>query len=243
MSRIRVMYGPSKDGWYGKRTYYPYTLPSTTHDAWYKTGRLPVLVALNSLQECEEAALLREWDCNRNEPLTPSHVTHHSHIVVWWICAHGHSWAAAVKQRTGSQRTGCPICNASRPERLVMAVLKDYGSFEYDAAVCIGRPRPVHVDFKCGNVWIEYDGKQHFESIPHFGGNTAFVSQLERDRAKETYAKENGIFLLRIHHEQETRIRSVIADFFSHLRSNRIGSGMYIAGIYKSLYDRRPLPP
>ena len=57
--------------------------------------------------------LLDEWDAARNLPLTPQSVTHGSHAQVWWRCAQGHSWRAAVCARTGS-RSGCPVCAGTR---------------------------------------------------------------------------------------------------------------------------------
>ena len=45
---------------------------------------------------------------------------------------------------------------------------------------------------------IEYDGKQHFESVDKFGGEEKFILQQERDQRKNQYCKENNIFLLRI---------------------------------------------
>lgn len=54
--------------------------------------------------------LLREWDTARNAPLTPAIVSHGSKKHVWWHCANGHYWQAAVHTRTGSG-TGCPYCS------------------------------------------------------------------------------------------------------------------------------------
>ncbi len=54
--------------------------------------------------------LLREWDNERNAPLTPATVSHGSKKRVWWCCANGHRWQAAVHTRTGSG-TGCPYCS------------------------------------------------------------------------------------------------------------------------------------
>ncbi len=56
--------------------------------------------------------LLDEWDAARNLPLTPQSVTHGSHAQVWWRCAQGHSWRAAVFTRTGG--AGCPYCAGRR---------------------------------------------------------------------------------------------------------------------------------
>ena len=53
-------------------------------------------------------ALLREWDTERNAPLTPQSVSYGSHTSVWWRCGNGHAWKAAVYSRTGG--SDCPYC-------------------------------------------------------------------------------------------------------------------------------------
>ena len=59
-----------------------------------------------------KAALLSQWDAERNAPLTPDDVTFGSHKKIWWICKSGHSWQTAVYTR--SSGTGCPYCAARR---------------------------------------------------------------------------------------------------------------------------------
>ena len=58
--------------------------------------------------------LLAEWDSERNLPLTPETVSRGSKRRVFWRCANGHSWQAAVHTRSGSG-TGCPYCTGRRP--------------------------------------------------------------------------------------------------------------------------------
>lgn len=55
--------------------------------------------------------LLAEWDTENNLPLTPETVSRGSKHRVWWTCAHGHHWQAAVHTRSG---TGCPYCTGRR---------------------------------------------------------------------------------------------------------------------------------
>ena len=57
--------------------------------------------------------LLAEWDSARNLPLTPETISRGSKHRVWWTCAHGHHWQAAVHTRSGSG-TGCPYCTGRR---------------------------------------------------------------------------------------------------------------------------------
>lgn len=53
--------------------------------------------------------LLQQWHPSKNGPLTPQTVTYGSKRRVWWKCAYGHEWQAAVYTRTGAG-TGCPVC-------------------------------------------------------------------------------------------------------------------------------------
>lgn len=62
---------------------------------------------------CEENGwqrLLREWDTERNLPLTPETVAPSSATPVWWKCEKGHSWCTQVRSRSRGS-TGCPRCH------------------------------------------------------------------------------------------------------------------------------------
>ena len=59
--------------------------------------------------------LLDQWDGARNAPLTPGQVSYGSQRKVWWVCARGHRWQAAVYTRSGSG-TGCPVCAGKRAQ-------------------------------------------------------------------------------------------------------------------------------
>lgn len=68
---------------------------------------------------CEEnnrLRLLREWDTEKNLPLTPDSVAHTSMTPVWWRCEKGHSWCTQVRSRSRSS-TGCPKCHEEWLER------------------------------------------------------------------------------------------------------------------------------
>ena len=71
----------------------------------------------------EKTQLLSEWDAARNGELTPDTVTASSGKRVWWRCAKGHTWQAAVYART-KQNAGCPYCS----NRLVWQGYNDLAS-------------------------------------------------------------------------------------------------------------------
>lgn len=55
----------------------------------------------------DKLALLQEWNFEENGH--PTEVSYGSRRKVWWRCAKGHRWQAAVYTRTGSG-SGCPYC-------------------------------------------------------------------------------------------------------------------------------------
>ncbi len=64
---------------------------------------------------CERSdldALLRQWDTERNTPLTPEAISHGSGKKVWWRCERGHTWQARIGSRANG--AGCPVCDGKR---------------------------------------------------------------------------------------------------------------------------------
>jgi len=74
----------------------------------YCTGR-KVLSGFNDL-ETLHPAIAAQWHPDLNGTLSPKKVTTGSHKKVWWQCAEGHVWKAVIYSRTGSRKTGCPVC-------------------------------------------------------------------------------------------------------------------------------------
>ena len=53
--------------------------------------------------------LAKEWNYEKNNPLTPDVVSPGSPKKVWWKCKHGHEWRAAISSRNAGN--GCPVCS------------------------------------------------------------------------------------------------------------------------------------
>ena len=68
-----------------------------------------VLAGFNDLAAAQPA-IAAQWHPILNGSLTPQMVTAGSHKKVWWVCAEGHVWKAAIYSRAGKQRRGCPVC-------------------------------------------------------------------------------------------------------------------------------------
>ncbi|MBP5444910.1 MAG: zinc-ribbon domain-containing protein [Acholeplasmatales bacterium] len=56
----------------------------------------------------------KEWDYSKNGTITPKMVSAHSKKDFWWKCSKcGYSYKATVNRRTGSNKTGCPLCSGN----------------------------------------------------------------------------------------------------------------------------------
>ena len=69
------------------------------------------------------------------------------------------------------------------------------GRLELDIYVKTSRPKK--------KIGIEYQGKQHFESMDVFGGPDAFEKLNERDRRKRVLCKENNVELIYFNYDDE----------------------------------------
>lgn len=74
----------------------------------YCTGR-KAMAGFNDLAS-RFPKLAEQWDYELNGSLKPDEVTTGCSRRIWWRCAEGHIWRAAVYSRTGRQKCGCPIC-------------------------------------------------------------------------------------------------------------------------------------
>lgn len=83
-----------------------------------------ILPGENDLQSYAPA-LARQWDREKNAPLTPDRISISSNRRVWWRCEKGHEWQSAVSVRTARQ-CGCPYCS----NRKVLAGFNDLQTVE-----------------------------------------------------------------------------------------------------------------
>ena len=76
--------------------------------------------------------IAKEWNYEKNAPLTPSDFTAGSGKRVWWRCQNGHEWQACICHRapkSNSRGTGCPLCsrNASHITR-IQTIIRNVGT-------------------------------------------------------------------------------------------------------------------
>lgn len=95
--------------------------------------------------------------------------------------------------------------------------------YKSEYRICIDN-RQYRFDFYLPkyNLFIEYDGSQHYIPTRFFGTNNSKNKELllktqERDRIKNQYCKENNINLLRIPYWESKNIKTIISNHLQRL--------------------------
>lgn len=65
------------------------------------------------------------------------------------------------------------------------------------------------------NLLIEFQGRQHYESVKVFGGEKQFANQQEIDKRKKQIAHEAGIELLEISYLEKSLIEEILVQRLS----------------------------
>lgn len=156
-----------------------------------------------------------QWDYARNGCVLykgkwyggkkPEDVAPGTHFQYWFLCPNGHSYHASVHNRTGVNKTGCPLCQMSKPEQVYEKLLRDLNiEYVYNRAVLISG-KTLFFDFWLPelNMFIEIDGEHHFEPV-NFGSDRRtpeqrFAQQKVCDELKNKHCKLHNITLKRIH--------------------------------------------
>ena len=111
---------------------------------------------------------------------------------------------------------GCPSCNTSKGEAFIKDFLiKNCISFtqQYKFEDCRDK-KQLPFDFYLNNlnICIEFNGKQHYESIEYFGGINSLKSQIKRDVIKREYCENNNILLIIIRYDDD--IYDILDNYF-----------------------------
>lgn len=126
------------------------------HGCPYCSG-LYVIKGKNDLQTVNPT-LAKEWNCEKNNDLTPRDVLTNSEKKVWWKCQKGHEWQATITNRNRGRR--CPICNSERqtsfPEYVIVYYIKKYGLDVIHSYKAKGYELDIYIPSR--KIAIEYDG-------------------------------------------------------------------------------------
>ena len=104
---------------------------------------------------------------------------------------------------------GCPKCKSSKGEEIIQKILTDLNiNFisQMTFPGCI-KTKKLKFDFYVPtlNLCIEFDGRQHFESVEYWGGEEGLKRRQESDRIKTEFCQKNKINLLRISYLENIR--------------------------------------
>lgn len=109
---------------------------------------------------------------------------------------------------------GCRYCKLSKGEKKIEKYLIDnnikyFTQYKFDDCRMIN---PLRFDFYLPdyNICIEYNGKQHYKSVKHFGGTENFERQQQRDNVKRVYCQNNNIKLVEIPYTEFNNIENLL---------------------------------
>jgi len=137
----------------------------------------------------------------------------------------------------------CPKCNESKGEKELTRIIenlgytgspqktyptcKDKSLLKFDNAI---------IDELPIDLLIEFDGKQHFETVDHFGGGRARCYTIKRDILKNKWVLENNKLLLRISHVDIDHIETLIK--YALMRAKKGETGIIYSNpkLYKTSY-------
>ncbi|MFZ2576330.1 MAG: hypothetical protein WAX22_02475 [Lactococcus hircilactis] len=135
------------------------------------------------------------------------------------LCGNEHE----VKWGHFQQGIRCPKCNESKGEKEISDILnslnikyiaqKRFKNCKYKNTL----PFDFYIQNKKSKLLIEFDGRQHFESIEHFGGKESLKDTQLRDNIKNDFAKEKNIPLLRIPYTKQDNIESILTNKLKEL--------------------------
>jgi len=108
----------------------------------------------------------------------------------------------------------CPKCKSSKGEISITKFLQDNNikyTEEYKFNDCKYKNQlPFDFYLPNYNICIEYDGKQHYQIIEHFGGYKRLNEQRIKDKIKTKYCKNNNIKLIRIPYTEYNNIEKIL---------------------------------
>ena len=109
---------------------------------------------------------------------------------------------------------GCPACTASRGENKIRTFLitKSIEFTQNKTFPMCKHKKLLPFDFYLPeyNMIIEYDGKQHYEAVDHFGGEEYFKTIKMRDGIKNEYCRKENIRLIRIGYKEYDSIENIL---------------------------------
>ena len=98
----------------------------------------------------------------------------------------------------------CPRCLSSKGINIIFKILNENKILyitERTIDGCVSKKNKLlkfDIYIPIFDIYIEYDGEQHFKPIKNWGGEKALLELVERDNIKNEFCRENNINLYRI---------------------------------------------
>jgi len=119
-----------------------------------------------------------------------------------WRCEQGHQWDA-TPNNVKNHGSWCKDCVFNVGEELTRAAVEEafaclgaLGRFDRTRALPWLENKELDGYNETIKMAFEYNGIQHYESVDHYGGDDALVSQKIRDERKEVLCRENCVLLI-----------------------------------------------
>jgi DNA-directed RNA polymerase subunit RPC12/RpoP len=159
--------------------------------------------------------IAKEWDYIKNYPVTPADVLPHSGNKYYWVCPDcDNSYSVKVCTRTDGRLSGCPKCKKSKMEKKIEKFLEQNNiRFEPQKRFFDCRDLyPLPFDFYLleFNLLIEAQGRQHFEPVDCFGGESKFIILKTHDTIKKEYCVNKNINFLEINYKHFDDIEDIL---------------------------------
>lgn len=104
-----------------------------------------------------------------------------------------------------AEKHGCPKCNASKGELFIEEYLTKQ-NIVFKKQYCVNIPTTInpsgqaYIDFYLPDhdIFIEYNGRQHYIPLDYFGGILSLEHQKSRDEYVRNFCKDNNYTLIEI---------------------------------------------
>ena len=160
-------------------------------------------ITMKDIQELGTAAITKDLSNHRYGLLTVLEYSHTNNQKRFWKCQCdcGNITYVSTSDLITGHTSSCGCLKSSRGEYEIEKLLKENGlTFIKEKTFdgCIDKIK-LRFDFYVNNSYlIEFDGRQHFESIPEWGGDITLIETQRRDAIKNNYCFNNNIPLIRI---------------------------------------------
>lgn len=127
-------------------------------------NRIISTVGFNSLEHLYPE-IAKDWDYQKNYPLTPDKIPAHTGKKVWWICPKCHiSYSSVVASRTGSDKCGCPNCRYTGAYKKVRCIELNKIFESVNLAAAFVEKKPCSITSACKG-YTKTCGGYHWEYI------------------------------------------------------------------------------